>query len=536
MNQPVYLRANVKVEPLWNQWYAWPLLLQPVTAGCITAKLHLRILDSYLQAPHIHKAALKNPAMRGGPFMDYSGGIEKVTNLVNFTRSKVADLIEISAALTELNTLLTEEAQGYSMAEMYQRIPEPLKGYVELGYDLNNNPSIRLIEPLLYASEYYKPELQSLQLSFIHGDDRSFVLSTPRFSDDSELNLPLPFNDPLVDRLFRMKYEAGSLSICDEIAQRFNLDSKQTELLYSFFTTQAPAKPAALPEQGVRIRYFGHATVLLETPDVTIMTDPLISYKFPDASERYDYMDLPERLDYVVLTHSHQDHVMFETLLQIRHKIGTIVVPKNNGGTLQDPSLRFVLKAAGFDNVIEMDEMDELLLPNGRMVGLPFFGEHGDLHIRSKLAFFFEFFGKKVLCAADSNNIEPKMYQHLHRMVGDIDYIFIGMESSGAPMSWLYGPLYPKPLDRKMDQSRRLNGSDSERAQGIIEQFSPKQVFLYAMGMEPWLTYISSISYDEHSGPIVESNNFIQFCQSRGIQAERLNGCREVIIDAQKEC
>lgn len=535
MNQPVYLRSNVKVEPLWNQWYAWPLLLQPVTAGCITAKLHLRILDSYLQAPHIHKAALKNPAMRGGPFMDYSGGIEKVTNLVGFTRNKLADLIELSTALTTLNTLLTEEAQGFSMAELYQRIPESLKGYVELGYDLNNNPSIRLIEPLLYASDYYKPELQSIQLSFIHGDDRSFVLSTPRFPDSSELNLPLAFNDPLVDRLFRMKYEAGSLAICEEIAQRFSLDKDQIELLYSFFTTQAPAKPVALPEEGLRIRYFGHASVLLETADVTIMTDPLISYKFPDASPRYDYMDLPERLDYVVLTHSHQDHVMFETLLQIRHKIGCIVVPKNNGGTLQDPSLRFVLKAAGFNNVIEMDEMDELQLPNGRMLGLPFFGEHGDLHIRSKLAFFFEFFGTKVLCAADSNNIEPKMYEHLHRVVGDIDYIFIGMESSGAPMSWLYGPLYPKPLDRKMDQSRRLNGSDSQRARGIITQFAPKQVFIYAMGMEPWLTYISSISYDEHSGPIVESNDFIQFCNSRGIAAERLNGCREVIISTNKE-
>ncbi|MDO6428517.1 MBL fold metallo-hydrolase [Thalassotalea sp. 1_MG-2023] len=535
MNEQVYLRTNVKVEPLWNNWYAWPLLMQPVTAGCITAKLHLRILDSYLQAPHIHKAALKNPAMRGGPFMDYSGGIEKVTKLVNHTRSELADLIQISEDLSKFNNVLIEEAQGFSLAELYERIPESLRGFVELGYDLNNYPSIRLIEPLLYSSDYYKPEMQSIQLSTIHGDDRAFVLSTPRFSDENELNLPLTYNDPLVDKLFRMKYEPGSLRICDEIAERFDLNSKQIELLYSFFTTQEPPKPAALPEEGVRIRYFGHATVLLETPDVTVMTDPLISYKFDDASERYDYLDLPERIDYVVLTHSHQDHVMFETLLQIRHKIGTIIVPKNNGGTLQDPSLRFVLKAAGFENVIEMDEMDELPVKNGRIMGLPFFGEHGDLHIRSKLAFFFEFFGTTVLCAADSNNIEPKMYEHLHRAVGDIDYIFIGMESSGAPMSWLYGPLYPKPLERKMDQSRRLNGSDNVRAQGIIEQFSPKQVFVYAMGMEPWLTYISSISYDDDSAPIVESGEFIKFCESRGIKCERLNGLREVIINDKEE-
>ena len=38
---------------------------------------------------------------------------------------------------------------------------------------------------------------------------------------------------------------------------------------------------------------------------------------------------------------------MLETLLQF-HKIGTIVVPRSNGGGLADPSLKLVLKAAGF--------------------------------------------------------------------------------------------------------------------------------------------------------------------------------------------
>jgi L-ascorbate metabolism protein UlaG (beta-lactamase superfamily) len=530
MSNEVYLRTNIKVEPLWNQWYAWSMLLQPVTAGAITAKLHMKIMESYLQAPHIHKAAAKNPSMRGGPFMDFSGGIEKVTSHRDRTLHQLADLIELSDALNDVNNLLRNEANGYSLESLYEKIPEPLKGYIELGYDLNNSPSIRLIEPLLYNSSYYKPEQQSIQLSFIHGDHRSFVLSTPRFTEDNEINLRMPFNDPLVDRLFRMKYEPGSLAIAEEIRERFALDSQQTELLYSFFTTEKPKAAEPLPEKGLRIRYFGHATVMLETPDISIMTDPIISYKFPDASTRYDYMDLPEKIDYVVLTHSHQDHVMFETLLQIRHKIGNIVVPRNNGGTLQDPSLRLVLEAAGFSNIIELDELQELKVPGGRIMGLPFFGEHGDLHIKSKLAFFFELLGNKVLCAADSNNIEPKMYEHVHRLVGNINHIFIGMESSGAPMSWLYGPLSSQPMERAMDHSRRLNGSNCKKAVGIIEQFSPEHVYIYAMGMEPWLTYISSIEYDETSGPIKESNELLDICNSRGISAERLNGFKCIFV------
>ncbi|WP_171041989.1 hypothetical protein, partial [Pseudoalteromonas ruthenica] len=33
----VFLRSNIKVEPLWNSWYAWPYMLQPATAGCLTS-------------------------------------------------------------------------------------------------------------------------------------------------------------------------------------------------------------------------------------------------------------------------------------------------------------------------------------------------------------------------------------------------------------------------------------------------------------------------------------------------------------------
>ena len=74
---------------------------------------------------------------------------------------------------------------------------------------------------------------------------------------------------------------------------------------------------------------------------------------------------------------------------------------------------------------------------------------------------------------------------------------FLGLlaarECDGAPMSWLYGPLLTQPLARKMDQSRRFDGSDFEKAVDIIRAFNPKQVYVYAMGQEPWLTFLTSI-------------------------------------------
>jgi hypothetical protein len=76
--------------------------------------------------------------------------------------------------------------------------------------------------------------------------------------------------------------------------------------------------------------------------------------------------------------------------------------------------------------------------------------------------------GRAISCLADSNNIEPKLYQYVHSITGDVDILFLGMECDGAPLSWPYGPLLTKPLARKMDQSRRFDGSDCRKAVEIV--------------------------------------------------------------------
>src|SRR5262249_18410020 len=156
---------------------------------------------------------------------------------------------------------------------------------------------------------------------------------------------------------------------------------------------------------------------------------------------------------------------------QLRSRIGTIVVPRNAGGSLQDPSMKLLLKAAGFKHVVEMEEMEELQVGPLSITAIPFLGEHGDLDIRTKLAYFTRVNGHALLFAADSCNISHDMYRHVHDQIGDVDVLFLGMECDGAPMSWLYGPLFTERMERSMDQSRRLAGSNSERAHKIVEEF-----------------------------------------------------------------
>jgi len=206
------------------------------------------------------------------------------------------------------------------------------------------------------------------------------------------------------------------------------------------------------------------------------------------------------------------------------------VVPRCNGGTLQDPSIKLFLEATGFENVIELDELEEIPLPNGAITGVPFFGEHGELHIRSKLAYHIRLNGKSLMCAADSNNLMPEIYQHVRRCLGETKTVFVGMECAGAPLSWLYGPLLTKPLERRQDQARRLDGSNCERALNMLEHLGADRAFIYAMGQEPWLKFISSISYTKESIPMVESQKLLTAVDAKGLEAELLFGKKEIFL------
>jgi L-ascorbate metabolism protein UlaG (beta-lactamase superfamily) len=526
--EQLYLRQNIQVEPLIDMWYAWPHLIPPANAARNITERHLRIMDSYVNAPQIHANAVKNPKMIGGPFIDHGGKrVDEIRALRDHIRKERKDLLELSAALATLDAMLREAAKGYNLQPLYPNVPDILRGYVELVYDLNNHPSFRLIEPLLYTSRYYDRSQQSLMLSVIQNDDRPFVLSTPRLESEDSLHLRRSFDDGVIDELFRLK---STPKPWDEILDLLQAPDSQHILLRSFLTTDAPAPYVPYTGSGVRWRYFGHACILIESQGTSILFDPVLSYTYENNVSRYTYLDLPESIDYVLITHNHQDHILFETLLQIRHKVKTIVVPRNGGGHLQDPSLKLLLKNCGFKNVIDLTEFEEIQNGNIHITGLPFFGEHADLDIQTKMAWLVRIGQHALLFAADSCNIEPRLYEHIHREIGNVDALFLGMECDGAPLSWLYGPLITQRVERAMDESRRLAGSNYEQAVSIVNYFQCREVYVYAMGQEPWLNYIMSIKYTEQSRPLLESNRLIKACQERGIVVERLFGEKEILL------
>lgn len=522
-----YLRPDVAMEPLVNQWYAHPYLLAPATAAMTIASSHTSILKSYVRAPKMHADALKNPAMRGGPFIDYEGGrVGEIEELLKKTTSEQGHMFKFAESVKELDRMLETEAKGYSLEPFYEKVPDVLKGYVELVYDRNNYPGARFIEGLLYHSPYFNRASQGLSFFLQEKDRRPFILSTPRLSDDRHIHVSVPFDSERVDALFRLQDTPQPFEHIRELLG----GNGNAEAFRQFLTEEAPAPARGYDGDGMRIRYFGHACLVLQTRHVTIMTDPLLSPALPGGKPRYTMADLPEVIDYVLITHNHQDHVMLETLLPLRSRIKRIIVPRNGAGSLEDPSIKLMLQHVGFKDVYEIDEMERIELPGGSITAVPFFGEHGDLNIRTKSAYCVDLEGRKALCVADSSILEPRVYKCVHDAIGDADALFLSMECVGAPVNWAYGAVFTKAIDRKMADSRRTKGSNFLQGIGMVEQFNCKQAYVYAIGHEPWMFHILAVDYEDDDEQILESTQFVEECRRRGVVSERLYCQKEIVL------
>ncbi|MEK0397243.1 hypothetical protein WNX13_09515, partial [Lactobacillus delbrueckii] len=65
-----YLKPNVAIEPLFCSWYLWGYLIPPHTAGYFIKNRYLKMMNSFLENPELHRAAAKNSKLAGGQFID----------------------------------------------------------------------------------------------------------------------------------------------------------------------------------------------------------------------------------------------------------------------------------------------------------------------------------------------------------------------------------------------------------------------------------------------------------------------------------
>lgn len=518
MSETKYRLANTTaVEPLMNNWAVWSDLIAPAPYSLHVQNYQIKTLTSYLNNPEIHLKACRNTKFTGGPFVNVpverSGEIKE---LLDSTHANHQENLEFAGAIVDFYDLLNPEAKGQSLDPYYEKLPTALRGYVELIYDYFNHPNLRFIESLLYHSPYYKKNLQSLRFLTQQSDSsRPFFLSTPRLLNENEIDWKVPFESSLIDELYKTDAEPQPLG---RIRELLGLTAADEERLLPLLTT-APARHAPRWEgEGVRIRYFNHACVLVEGNGVSILTDPWIGIEsVAGGAERLSYEDLPEKIDFALITHNHHDHFVLETLLRLRHRIGCLVVPRAFGIYYADTSLKLMAQQLGFKNVVELDALDSIKLPDGEIIAVPFLGEHADL-AHAKSGFVVRLGKEQILFAADSNCLDQRIYEHLRRIVGPTETVFLGMECVGAPLSWLYGALLPHKLQHTHDKSRRTKGSNSVAAASLLEAVGAKRVYIYAMGREPWLQYGMGLGPAEDSPQNRESKKLLEEVIAKGFQ------------------
>jgi L-ascorbate metabolism protein UlaG (beta-lactamase superfamily) len=525
------LADSTVVEPLVADWPAWSYVIAPAVASLHLLHYQVHTMRSYLQNPEAHLDASQDPSLMGGPFINArveSAG--EIARLLREAESGRREELEFAREITEFCGRLSAEAKGQSLETFYRSVPERLRGYVELVYDYNNNPLVRFSEGMLYESDYYDEGRQSLSISRLERDGtRPFFMSTPRLRSGGEVTWAVPFADPRVDELFKLDDAPQPLGRLREL---LGLSPKDDETLLPLLAREPVAEPERWEGEAVRLRYFGHACVLLEHRGVSVLTDPFVSVlPARGGIERLSYRDLPARIDYALVTHNHCDHFVLETLLRLRHRIGCLVVPRSYGLLYGDVSLKLLARKLGFRQVVELDTFESVPLPEGEIVAVPFLGEHGDL-AHGKTAYVVRSGGERVLFGADSNCLDRKVYERVVSHLGPIPTVFLSVEPVGAPLSWSYGALFPRAQRRDLDQLRRQRGCDFRAALAILEAVGAVRVYNYGMGQEPWLGHILALPATDDSPQVRESERLLTETRRRGfVAAERLFGKGEIYLD-----
>ncbi|HEY4187608.1 MAG TPA: MBL fold metallo-hydrolase [Polyangia bacterium] len=130
-------------------------------------------------------------------------------------------------------------------------------------------------------------------------------------------------------------------------------------------TLPAGAAPVPHPPPGaVALTRVGHATVMITTPQLRLITDPVLEHSLwglPRArAAAVDPADLDD-VGLILISHAHRDHLSLSSLARFPRG-ATLVVP---------PLCGALVSSLGFTHVVELGVGQELALGDVRIVAVP---------------------------------------------------------------------------------------------------------------------------------------------------------------------
>ena len=164
-------------------------------------------------------------------------------------------------------------------------------------------------------------------------------------SDGSQANKPF-------SSFMKWRRERSQLPLDD-----YYSDARIASTLGQLGYQSNPALDFSTPAQGARVTWLGHATFLVQTPSLNLLTDPHFSGRASPFSfagpKRFVAPPVPvpalPRIDVVVISHNHYDHLDTQSVRQLAKH------PEGSPLFLVPLGLKDWMAGKGVDNAVEMD-------------------------------------------------------------------------------------------------------------------------------------------------------------------------------------
>lgn len=195
------------------------------------------------------------------------------------------------------------------------------------------------------------------------------------------------------------------------------------------------------------IVWFGHSSYFIQTDGKKILVDPVFSgaaspikqtTRSFEGSDVYTADDMPE-IDYLFITHDHWDHLDYETVLQLKPKINTIITGLGTASHFE--FWKFDTK-----RIIEKDWNEKIELEDGfntyTVPGRHFSGRSLKRNQAIWTAFVLETPSRKLFIGGDSGY--DTHFADIGKMFGPFDLAMI--ECGQYDLSWKYIHLQPEEV------------------------------------------------------------------------------------------
>ncbi len=274
------------------------------------------------------------------------------------------------------------------------------------------------------------------------------------------INQPKFGKNPSGERLERIKkspnYQDGGFKNLSETPQ-LTSDKPMVVQLYKFFTDKIdnlrPATPIPTVKTDLKnlskdeniLVWLGHSGYFMQIDGKTFLIDPTLLSGSPvsffnkmfDGSNAYLPEDIPA-VDYLIITHDHWDHLDYETVQQLKPRIGKVVTGLGVGS-------HFEYWEFAKENIVELDWHEQTTFGNIKLTALParHFSGRGIVRDRTLWAsFMLETPTKTIYIGGDSGY--DTFYKEIGKQFPNIDLAIL--ENGQYDKDWAYIHILPEQI------------------------------------------------------------------------------------------